>query len=463
MPHMNSRDYSRRSFLKTAATFAAGAPLILRSNLWTAAVQPSERLTLGFIGLGHQARGLLTDFINRPTTQVVAVCEVDTTRREAAKNFVDDFYAKQSGQDSYKGCTAYSDFRELLARRDIDAVVIATPDHWHAIIAIAAAKAGKDIYCEKPLCQSIHEARAMVNAVRKHRRVFQTGSMQRSMREFRTAVELVRNGVLGKISRIEVAVWGPAVPCDLPAEPMEPGLDWDRWLGPAPVRPYNSILSPRGVPDFFPRWRKYREYGGGGVTDWGAHHFDIAQWALEMDDSGPVEIFPAAEPDAISGVRYLYANGTEVIHRAGNTPNFHDEPGSVDPERKEHGITFYGSVGKLFVDRKEFELWIGPKQIADSPASLDAVTAEYLSGKDTKHVQDCHDHHGNWLDCIRTRKKPIADVEIGARTVSACHLVDLAYYHGQQMKWNPKREKFSGGTGDAKWLDASYRDPWKLE
>jgi predicted dehydrogenase len=461
---MNTRNhFTRRHFLKAASTLAAGAPLILRSHIWAADIQPNERLTLGFIGLGHQNRGLLSDFINRPTTQVVAVCEVDTTRREAAKKFVEDFYAKKNGQGSYKGCDAYVDFRELLARKDIDAVVIATPDHWHAIIAIAAAKSGKDIYCEKPLCQSIHEARAMVNAVRKNKRVFQTGSMQRSSREFRTAVELVRNGMLGKISRIEVAVWGPAVPCDLPEEPMEPGLDWDRWLGPAPVRPYNAVLSPRGVPNFYPRWRKYREYGGGGVTDWGAHHFDIAQWAMDMDDSGPVEIFPATEPDAISGVRYLYANGTEVIHRAGNVPNFHDATGKVDPERRENGVVFYGSAGKLFVDRKEFELWIGSEQKADSIASLDAVTTEHLNGKNTKHVQDCHDHHGNWIDCIRSRQKPIADVEIGARTVSACHLVNLAYYHGQHLKWNPKTETFSGGTGNVKWLDASYRDPWKLE
>src|SRR5450759_1472597 len=161
---MNAKNrFPRRQFLKTAATFTAGAPLILRSNLWATDAQPSDRLTLGFIGLGHQNRGLLSDFINRSTTQVIAVCEVDTTRREAAKKFAEDFYAKKNGQGSYKGCDAYVDFRELLARKDIDAVVIATPDHWHAIIAIAAANAGKDIYCEKPLCQSIHEARAMVN------------------------------------------------------------------------------------------------------------------------------------------------------------------------------------------------------------------------------------------------------------------------------------------------------------
>jgi predicted dehydrogenase len=456
-PHL-----SRRHFLKSTSAFVAGAPLILRSNVWAATTPPSERLTLGFIGLGHQARGLLTDFINRPTTQVVAVCEVDTTRREAAKNFVNDFYAKQSGKEPHKSCAAYVDFRELLARPDIDAVVIATPDHWHAIIAIAAANAGKDIYCEKPLSQSIHEAQAMVRAVRKNKRVFQTGSMQRSMREFRTAVELVRNGVLGKINHIDVAVWGPAVPCDLPEEPMEPGLDWDRWLGPAPARPYNAILSPRGVPNFFPRWRKYREFGGGGVSDWGAHHFDIAQWAMNMDDSGPVEIFPAEQPNAISGVRFVYANGTEVVHRDGNDLNFHDHDIKPAAERKENGVTFSGTEGKLYVDRKEFELWIGPKQKADSPASLDAIEAEFLSGKDTKHVANCHDHHGDWIDCIRTRQKPIADVAIGAHTANVCQLVDLAYYHNQPMKWDPKHEKFTHGTGDPKWLDVNYRDPWKL-
>ena len=159
-------------------------------------------------------------------------------------------------------------------------MVIATPDHWHAIIAIAATDAGKDIYCEKPLTDTIHEARALVQAVRSQQRVFQTGSMQRSMPEFRTACELVRNGVIGKISRVEAGFGGPAKWCDLPAEPMEPGLDWDMWLGPAPLRDYNEILSPRGVNKHFPMWRMYREYGGGMVTDWGAHHLDIAQWGL---------------------------------------------------------------------------------------------------------------------------------------------------------------------------------------
>jgi predicted dehydrogenase len=243
-------------------------------------------------------------------------------------------------------------------------------------------------------------------------------------------------------------VWGPAVPCDLPAEPQEPGLDWDRWLGPAPVRPYNSILSPRGVHDHFPRWRKYREYGGGGVTDWGAHHFDIVQWALDMDESGPVEFFPPEDPGKDSGVRFVYANGTEVLHTGAESG-------------KQNGIWFYGSEGKMYVNRKEFQLWIGKEQKAESMADLDAVDAHYL-GEKAKRVYNSHDHHGDWMQCIETRKRPIADVEIGARTVTVCDLVDQAYYHGKPFKWDPKKNNFADGTGNPKWLDVEYRDPWKL-
>jgi len=322
--------------------------------------------------------------------------------------------------------------------------VIATPDHWHAIIAIAAANAKKHIYCEKPLCQSIHEAQAMIKAVRKSNVVFQTGSMQRSSKEFRTACELVRNGVIGKIERVEVAVGGPGVPCDLPTEPAEPGLDWDRWLGPAPTRGYHSELSPRGVHDHFPNWRRYREYGGGMVTDWGAHHFDIAQWGLGMDDSGPVEIIPPPDWEkAQSGVRLLYAKGTEVIHKSGN------------------GVWFYGEDGKVYVNRGKFELWKGSEQKASSPKDCDAVAAEYLTNAKVQ-LYKSDDHKRDWLSCLHSRKRPICDVEVGAHTVIVCHLVNLAYYYGQAMKWDPKKENFVGGTGDANWLDVPHREPWTV-
>ena len=216
----------RRSFIKSTAIISAAAPFLLPSRVWAAETKANDRLTLGFIGLGTQGRGLMGGFLGRKDTQTVAVCDVDTNRRENAKKIVEDHYAKQTGSD-YKGCQAYNDFRELLARRDIDAVVIATPDHWHALITIAAAGAGKDIYCEKPLCQSVHEARAMVNAIRNNKRIFQTGSMQRSSKEFRTACELVRNGRIGKVQRVEVSIGGPGKLCDLPTEADEPGLDWN--------------------------------------------------------------------------------------------------------------------------------------------------------------------------------------------------------------------------------------------
>ncbi len=432
---------TRRTFLKTTA-FATAAPFILPSHIWSADTRPNGRITLGLIGAGTQGRSLMGGFLARQDTQTVAVCDVDTNRREYAKKQVEDHYAKKTDA-SFKSCEAYNDFRELLKREDIDAVIIATPDHWHALIAIAAAKAGKDIYCEKPLCQSIHDARAMVNAVRKNKRVFQTGSMQRSSKEFRVGCELVRNGVIGKVTRVEVGIGGPGKPCDLPTEADEPGLDWDMWLGPAPARGYHSELSPRGVHKHFPNWRNYREYGGGMVTDWGAHHFDIAQWGLGMDESGPTEIIPAEDPKATHGVRFTYANGVEVLH----TPR--------------GGVWFFGSAGKVFVDRGKFELWLGDVQKAKEAKECDAIAKEFLADARIR-LYESKDHKADFLASVKSRKPPICDVEVGARTVSVCHLVNLAYYHGQKMKWDPAREQFVDGTGNAAWLDVPHRKPWAI-
>lgn len=426
-----SNRFTRRQFLKTTAT-AAVAPTLLPSSVWSAAKGPNDRITLGFIGMGKQNSGLLNGFIHNNGAQVVAVCEVDTTRREHAKKTVEDYYAKQTNKGSFKGCEAYKDFRELLARSDIDGVVIATPDHWHAIQVVAAANAGKDIYCEKPLSLTIGEARAMVNAVRRNNRILQTGSMQRSSKEFRKACELVRNGRLGKIKTVRIGIGGPSKWCDLPEETMEPGLDWDFWLGPAPVRPYNSVLSPRGVHDHFPNWRSYREYSGGAMTDWGAHHFDIAQWGLGMDNSGPVEIIPPDDPKATNGVRYLYANGVEMIH-----------------DSSKGGVTFIGTDGQIFVDRGRFKAEpeaLGEEELGDKAIRL------YAS---SNHLQD-------WLDCVRSRKLPICDVEIGCRSVTVCHLGNLAYWNHRRLKWDPAKERFIGDDEANTWLDRAKRAPWKV-
>jgi predicted dehydrogenase len=448
---MNSPRFSRRSFLKS--TLAAGVmPLILPGRIWSAEVKPNDRLTMGFIGTGKQMGGLMNGFLGKDEVQGVAVCDVDTTRREDAKKKLEAFYAKKNATD-FKGCTAHNDFRELIGRKDIDAVVIATPDHWHALIAIAAARAGKDIYCEKPLTETIHEAWALVGAVRANKRIFQTGSMQRSSREFYTACSLVRNGVIGKVARVTTGFGGPAKPCDLPGQDAEPGLDWNLWLGPAPMREYNEILSPRGVHNHFPQWRAYREYGGGGVTDWGAHHLDIAHWGLGMDGSGPIEIIPPANWEtANAGVKLRYDGGVEVEHIEAN------------------GVTFFGNDGEIYVNRGKIKVTVKGAQKAqslskeDKPSlaeQLDALEKEFLADAKVK-LYASTDHKADFLGAIKSRKPPITHEEVGARTVTACHLTSLAYYHGKAMKWDPAKNAFAKDSGDAKWLTRDYRGEWKV-
>jgi predicted dehydrogenase len=433
---MNNRtDLSRRRFLKSGAALAASTPFLFPSRLWAAeaGTQPNTRINLGFIGVGTQGRYNLTMLLGHKQVQVVAVCDVDTTRREHSQKTCNDHYAKAVGAETYKGCSAYNDFRELLARKDIDAVVICTPDHWHAIPAIMACETGKDIYCEKPLSLTIYEARAMVNAVRKYNRVFQTGSMQRSSAEFRKACELVRNGRIGTVKNIYVNVGGPSQFCDLPEETVEPGLDWNFWLGPAPQRPYNAVLSPRGVHTHFPNWRNYREYSGGGMTDWGAHHFDIAQWGLGMDESGPVEIIP---PDGkeVKRLTYKYANGVTMYH------------GGLDGYP--FGVVFEGDKGKVCVDRGKFKA--EPESIGNQPIGPNEI-----------HLYTSKNHQYDWVDCIGSRQRPICDVEIGCRSVTVCHLGNLAYWNKRPLKWDPQTEQFVGDAEANTWLNPPKRAPWK--
>jgi len=423
---------TRRRFLQTSAG-AAALPLIVSSSaLGDENKRPAnERINLGFIGMGTQNRGHLGHFLGQADVQVVAVCDVDTTRRENAKKIVESKYAEKIKKGDYKGCAATIDFREILGRKDIDAVVIATPDHWHAIPVIEACQAGKDIYCEKPLSLTVVEAKAMLDATRKYNRVFQTGSQQRSGKEFRLACELVRSGRIGKLKTVNVSVGAPSKPCDLPEEMAEPGLDWDRWLGPAPKRPYNSVLSPRGVHNGFPNWRLYREYSGGMMTDWGAHHFDIAQWGLGMDESGPVEIIPPEDPKAMKGLRYIYANGVEVVHGPGG------------------GVQFIGSDGEITVNRGK--LVSMPEKIIKEP----------LTEKDV-HLFQSPGHQRDWLNCIRSRKRPLCDVEIGARSVTVCHLGNIAYWTNRKLRWDPTSWRIIDDAEASKWLDRERRDPWQL-
>jgi len=424
---------TRRQFLKSAAA-ALAAPVIIPAAARGAEgkAPPSERITVGFIGCGKMANDYhLSELLRFNDVQALAVCEVDKNRREHAKQRVEKAYAGRAG---YKGCTTYSDFRELLARKDIDAVCIATPEHWHAIPIIEACKAGKDVYCEKPLTLTLAEGKRCIEAVRKYERIFQTGSQQRSsvFGQFRKAAEIVRSGRLGQVKSVMVGVGGPSKWCDLPEEKMEEGLDWDMWLGPAPMRPYHSALSPRGVHNHFPAWRSYREYAGGGHSDMGAHHYDIAQWCLGMDETDPVEIIPPDDPKANTGVKYIYANGIEMIHGG---------PG---------GCVFTGTAGTMRIDRGV---------LTSTPES---IVKEPLGEKDV-HLYVSPGHHRDWINCIRSRKRPIADVEIGARSVAITILGNLAYWNRRRLKWDPQKWEFVGDAeANGKWLDRERRDSWRL-
>jgi predicted dehydrogenase len=311
-------------------------------------------------------------------------------------------------------------------------VVIATPDHWHALGCVHAAQAKKDIYCEKPLTHTIAQGRKIAAAVRANKVVFQTGSQQRSEfgGNFRRAVEYVRNGRIGKLKTVRVGVGGPPVACELPTEPMPDGTDWDMWLGPAPKRGYNQILCPQGMHKHFPAWRDYREYAGGALADMGAHHFDIAQWAMDADATGPVEIHPP-EGKATSGLRFVYASGVEMFHGGRS------------------GCTFEGEKGTIYVDRDKLEST--PESILAEPLT-DADQRVYLS----------NDHAKNWLDCIASRKDPICTAEIGARSAAICHLANIGYRLRRPLKWDPAKEEFPDDSEANKLLDYEMREPWML-
>jgi predicted dehydrogenase len=422
--------FTRRGFLGTAAAALAAPMIIPRHVLGDENNLPAnEKVALGVIGHGKMmGSDHLPHYLKMREVKVLAVCDVDTTRRSTGKSRVDAAYNNSD-------CAAYNDYHELLARDDIHAIACATPDHWHASIILDTCKVGKDMYCEKPLTNNLMEAKLVMDVVGKSNIIFQVGSQQRSDREFRHACELVRNGHLGKIQKVMVGVAGPPKPCNLPGEEMEPGLDWDRWLGPSPFREYSSVLSPRGMHDHFPSWRAFCEFGGGGMTDWGAHHFDIAQWGLGMDKSGPVEIVPPEDPESGVGVKYIYANGVEVIHGGPN------------------GVTFVGEKGEIFVNRGE--LRSTPETIIQETIGENEVHL-YVSpgGGHSGHRQD-------WINCVRSRKTPNCPIEIGSRTVAVCHLGNLAYLHaeelaGKSLKWDPEKWEFIGNDEANKWRTYSY-------
>lgn len=418
---------SRRQFLAqtttgVVATFAA--PWIIPSSAFGA----NERIVTGHIGVGGQGGGNLGAFLKLASP--AAVCDVDQKRLAAAVGRVE--------KETKKPCEGYGDYRKLLDRKDIDAVVISTPDHWHALTTIHACQAGKDVYCEKPLSLTIVEGRKMVEAARTHSRIVQTGSQQRSDDRFRLACELVRNGRLGKLERVMVGLpgsnfGGPPVPdSDPPAE-----LDYEMWLGPAPQRPYN-------LKRVHYNFRFFWDYSGGQMTNFGAHHIDIAQWAMGMDESGPAAVEGTATFGTEKGyevtqscrITHTYSTGVKMIVGQGEK----DCPG---------GVTFIGSEGTIFVDRGK---------ITSTPEDL----VKQALKEDDVRLYVSKNHHQNFLDCIKSRKLPICDVEIGHRSATVCHLSNLAVRLGRRIQWDAVNEQIVGDADAAKWISRPYREPWKL-
>jgi len=425
---------SRRKFLNQAAILSS-IMIVPRFVLGGKGyIAPSDKINLGFIGNGRQGSGLLNNFLNLDEVQVVAASDVYDIK---LKNFVakaNKFYADKSGQTTYAGCKPFGDFRELLALKDVNAVVIATPDHWHAVHAIRAAEAGKDIYCEKPLSLTIREGRAMVKAARKHDRVFQTGSMQRSAPEFRQTAELIRNGYLGEIKSVKVSVGGGPLPYDLPKEAVPEGLNWDLWLGPNEYFHYNNQIAPAPGVDIWARWRYYKGLGGGDLTDWGAHMFDIVQWSLDMDNSGPIEIIPPNGKDILN-LTYRYANGITMTR---------------EDFGKNHAIRFIGTEGELDVQRKKLE------------TSKPELASRVISDSE-KRVYKSDNHYKDFTDAIKSRKKPICDIETGHRSATVCNLGNIALETKRPLKWNPQKETFQNDKEANEMLGRKLKSEWNIQ
>ncbi|RAV28105.1 Gfo/Idh/MocA family protein [Sinomicrobium soli] len=420
---------NRRKFIQRSSAAAMAFSIVPRAVLGGAGyVAPSDYLNLGFIGVGKQARGpLLKGMSHCSEILIRAACDVDSKKLE-------HFTALARTANSQKvdiQIKRYSDYRELLAQPDIDAVVVATPDHWHAQMVVDAAKAGKDIYCEKPLSLTITEGRAMVNAVGKYKRVLQTGSMQRSQYNFRQAAELVYNGYIGDIKEINVSVGEPVRALDLPVEPIPGYLDWDQWIGPALYRGYHPVLSPPLEDDKWAWWRGYRDFGGGLITDWGAHMFDIVQWALGMDRSGPVEFTPPQTAGAKHGLFFKYANGITVRHT---------------PWGKNNAIQFIGTEGQIEVSRQFLNTT--PRKLTD---------LKFRKRDQRLYFSD--NHYQDWINAIKKRSLPICDVETGHRSATVCNAVNIAYELQHTLKWDPVTESFDNDFANMM-RSRPYRKGW---
>ena len=431
---------SRRQFLNFSVAGMAGIMVLPRLTSFGKSESVAE-VKLGFIGMGQQAMFLLNGFLQIPGVTVVAGCDVYGIKRKRFEKRVKAFYTK-AGKEAK--VDTYEKYQDILNRKDINAVVIAVPDHSHAMIAIAACKAGKDIYLEKPMTFTIKEGQELKKAVRDSKIVFGLGSMQRSSPEFQHAVKLVQDGALGKITKVNSFVGDPPKPYDLPEEPIPADLNWDLWLGslPMPIHFNNQLdplitLDPDQNEKLWGAWRWYKEMGGGFTTDWGAHMFDIAQWGLGMDKNGPVEISPI--DDGTHFISYKYANGVVMT----------SEPFD---ERKTKGVKFWGEKGWIEVSRGSFKS-------SDEKYALPKSATAFEGPYETRIP-----HQLNFVESVRSRKDPVVTVEIGHSSCTVCTLGNIACALKRTIKWNPQTETFIDDTDGAatKLMHYEYRKGWKL-
>lgn len=435
MKNTSSR-VSRRAFLKTTLIGAAGVSMFPLNSC----MKRDGSIRLGFIGLGRQVNYLQDSFLKIDGVKVVAGADVYAIKRERFKYKADKYYQENEQKVQVD---MYEDYKDLLARKDIDAVVIGSPDHWHARMAIDACKAGKDIYLEKPLTYTIKEGQELLEAVKDNNILLAVGSQQRSDPNFQHAVNLALNGDLGKIESVQVYLGDVSPhpkPYDAPKEPLPEGLNWDMWIGPAPVLHYNKLLNPpismepRQDEQFWGAWRWYKELGGGLMTDWGAHMMDIAQWGMGLDRSGPVKVIPRGY-EGEEFLTYVYENGVNLIHKPFN--------------EQTRGVKFWGKDGWVEVARGYFN------------ASDPSLFAEEKEENEVPY-EGRAPHHKNFIDCIKTRNEPAAPVEIGHKTCVACTLGNIAAELGRPVEWDPEKEVFINDPEAENYIHREYKHGYSL-
>jgi predicted dehydrogenase len=453
-------DVTRRGFLKTAAgtAAAAGFPTIVPSSVF-GQMAPSERINVGAIGVGRISRGHdLPAIFKYDKARVIAVCDLDEDRAAMGREFVTEAYAKKLGASYKDSVKVYHDYHQLLDNKEIDAVVISTPDHQHAIVAAAAVRAGKDVYLQKPASLTIAEGRYLSDAVQASGRILQVGSQQRSWKQFHRACELVRNGRIGEVRHVEIGLPGDPAGGSETSMPVPKGFDYDAWLGSTPMVPYtvDRVMPQRGFDR--PGWLRMEQFGAGMITGWGAHHVDTAHWGMNTEYTGPVEIWGSAEFPK-SGLwdvhgKFLtharYANGTTMAI-SGDFPN---------------GIKWYGTKGWIFVTRDEMTTPTAGSGKTEKIEPLMASDPKILTsviGPDEIHLETSAEHHANWLDCVRSRKQPLAPIEIGHRACSTCLLHHIAMKTGRALHWDPERERFRGDEEANGMLSRPQRSPYTFE